>query len=251
MARQAVTPEFYEALVAAYRENPGAHSHAASTVGCDRRTAKRGWEEGWQRSVGHGRPALPWARPIRDVIADEQAEARRRLAAIEEREHEVVERERALRVHIDREKVRQEAVQRRTEWAAATQEARRNAHGVARVVGELLPVVLRKVEGLKADLDAAELTPAKAVHMARELTQAARMANEALHLALQTEHLAVGAPTEIVGVHDMAMTVEEAVRTIIDGRASLERARMRRTVTLPPSIEAALAVDGTGNGGIR
>lgn len=64
----------YEALLRSYRETPENPNAAAKIAGCDHRTARRGLEDGWPRYS---------FRPIREVLAEEEAAARARRYEIE------------------------------------------------------------------------------------------------------------------------------------------------------------------------
>ena len=72
MASPAQTKAMYEALVAAFRAQPANARHAAKVAGCDRATARRAWERGWDE---------PWAPAISAKLEAERKRGRR-LAAV-------------------------------------------------------------------------------------------------------------------------------------------------------------------------
>jgi hypothetical protein len=173
-------------------------------------------------------------RPIKDVVNEERAIARQRHEELAKREAALAERERGVRALMDQSKSREDAIGRRQEWATACTAARRNSMGAIRAIAGLLRAALSHADRIRAKLEKAkDLDPFAAVRLIKELTSAARQANEALHIALQTEHLAIGAPTEIVGLQDMGMSLEEAVSEIEEAKAALARAQ-RAGLALPP-----------------
>jgi len=84
MGRRKITPEFYSALLDAFRERPGNAQGAADAVRrdarsggtCTRRTAAKAWSLGWP----------PYdMKPIREVLELEQIAARATLEEARER----------------------------------------------------------------------------------------------------------------------------------------------------------------------
>jgi hypothetical protein len=78
MAEPAHSRELWDLLLAAFRQRPGNFAEVGRLANCHWRTAKRAWTEGWTDA--------PWARPIKDILAEElvvEREAERQ--ALEER----------------------------------------------------------------------------------------------------------------------------------------------------------------------
>ena len=104
MATARLSRETYEKLVKAFREQPGNVSHAIRAAKVGPRTARRAWMRGWD--------APSWARPIQDVFAQEQIQAR---ASLERKRAE-----KGARIRDDRERVpihRPRQKQGRNHWA--------------------------------------------------------------------------------------------------------------------------------------
>ena len=67
MSARAITKEFVDAVVLAFAASPGNAAAVAAQVGCDHRTAKKAWSQGWPK---YGVP------PVSETIAEQQAAAR-------------------------------------------------------------------------------------------------------------------------------------------------------------------------------
>jgi hypothetical protein len=65
VARRHIDQTFFDSLCAAFRAASGAFAHVGRLCGCDYRTARRGYEQGWR----------PQFMPIRDVLAAEKQAA--------------------------------------------------------------------------------------------------------------------------------------------------------------------------------
>jgi hypothetical protein len=223
MPRRIFTQDDYNTLVSAFRKVPGNISGASRLAGVAPKTARRGWNEGWPERH---------QKPIRVVLEEEAAEVRKRLEEAAERERKLEERERALRPLVDGERERLGAIARREEWSKACAASRHNAQAMLVSIGKLLNTALAKVGSLREDLLKQELSPLQWVRLTRDLITSGRQVAEALHLTLQTEHLALGQPTDIVGLAPMAMTLDEAQKEIAAAQNALDRARARKA--LPP-----------------
>lgn len=234
-----ITRDDYDALLHAYRKVPGNFSGASKATGCCRATCRRGWEIGWPR----------WGfKPIKDVLAEEAAEVRRRLEEVAERERRAQERERRLKPLVDSEKDRLDAMARREQWAQTCKGARSNAQLMLLNINEMLKTAFSRAGEVKRLLTEAEFTPLQWLRVTRELTATGRMVTEALHLTLQTEHLALGQPTEILGLMPMEVTLEEAQVEIRAAQEALERVRRKRAL---PAPAPQLAEAGGGLGGAQ
>lgn len=226
---RAITKEDYDAITAAFRKMPANFSGASRATGCCRATCRRAWEVGWPR---YGFTA------VREVLAQEAAEVRRRMEEVAERERKAAERERALRPTVDAERDRADSMMRREQWAQACKASRANAQLMLVTVNDLLKTAFAQADKVKKALAAADLPPSQWVKLTRDLVSAGRQVTEALHLTLQTEHLALGQPTEIVGLQPMELTLEEAEREIAAAQRAVERARQRRQ--LPPHADGTI-----------
>ena len=205
--------QFYEKLLDAYRDNPGNHAGAAKVVGCARKTAKRGWDIGWAKH--------DWAPPIKDVIAQEQVQARARIqqekdAAIEQAwaEEEAIvtqtpvgaDRTQAyLDAQAERAKAKEQAIATRkaegqmvggirqaaSNSAAALLRISNGINLLAERVNKELTTMAASPKDFK--VGAALVTINKYASAVRDLTIAGKT-------AVELERLHLGDPTSIVGV---------------------------------------------------
>jgi len=216
MSRRAVTREFYDALVAAFRASPGHFTAASRQACCEPRTAKRGWELGWV-------PRLQWARPIRDVLEDEKLAARAEQRRVEEEDRKAAQ--------VERDKVRQDAVK------ALAQEGQMLAAARANVLAELasatqaLPAMRKLIEHARdAMLDPTyKPTPAQSIKLFREFNLGIRYMVDATDRLIEAERRAKGEPTAVLGIvgADGEMSFEDAKQTIEHVTGLYELARER------------------------
>ena len=219
MPRRIFTQEDYQTLVDAFRKVPGNVRGASRLANVAPATARRGWHQGWPERG---------QKPIKDVLAEEAATVRRRLEEAAERERKLEERERALRPLVDGERERLDAIARREDWARSCSAARHNAQTMLETVGKLLDSAFARSELIRGKLAELDLTPQQWLRITRDLVSAGKTVTEALHLALQTEHLALGQPTDIVGLAPMSMSLEEAREEIRLAQRAIARAAERR-----------------------
>ncbi len=240
--RPRLSLQFYEKLLDAYRANPGNHAGSAKVVGCARKTAKRGWDFGWNK--------FEWAPPIKDVIAQEQVSARARVQQSEEMETETQWAiEEALATDTPLGEVRQQAyLDRQAERAKAKEQAiaARKAEGqmvggIRKAATQSAASLLRIGNGINALADrvdkelatmaakpkdfkvgAALVTINKYASAVRDLTIAGKT-------AVELERLHLGDPTSIVGVQlegafdeapmdDVMREISKAAQAIADAK---------------------------------
>jgi len=245
--RSGISRDFYSKLVDAYRDKPENHSHAAKVAGTDWRTAKRAWETGWNTLRGHGAMHAPWAVPIRDLIAEEQDAARKRLAGANTDTAPVAAAmaDRNVAEEAEHERVRRDAVTRREEWGRASTSVRRNAMVVLSLQAEVLRVMHARLADWKADLETMPMTGAQAIKFMREVGLSVRIVSEALLGAQQVENLAVGRPTDILGLLPISgdtFTPDEAEAIVERAYSVMERARRQRAMNVRQSTPAPPAI---------
>lgn len=213
----------------------GGYAAAAKTAGCDARTAKRGFHDGWP---DYGLDS------IAGIIAKEQAGAR---AAIEGELSEAAE---ASVAEVAKEKAaaRKDAIKARAEEGKLVRAARGNIvellesgrellagyRKLAPRVTKLLASIDRKIEAILEDdsttgveemLDLVERTAA----VLWRLSTSARASTSAGMQALQMERLLLGQPTEIIGVTDLdSMNEDEAIAELEEAAAVAARMKKRR-----------------------
>ncbi len=199
MGRKAVTPELYEALVAAFRD---AESHkgeegvnmaaAARLARCDQRTAKRGYERGW---------SAKGMLPIRSLLIREHMEARARL--------QQEARAQAERAENERQAARAQAVQARVQEGQMVTVARATSLQALALANHLLTGGRALAAQVKDALEAeAKRPPGERMALGPALTLLGRVAaagesiNRAAHQAMVMERLHLGRPTEVIAMVD-------------------------------------------------
>lgn len=211
-----LTKEQYQLVLAAFREHPGREfKRAANAAGLrDPRCAKRAWEVGWREFPDER------ARPIRDVLAQEEEEA----AKLAQRE-EVRRREAAQRAAQEGdEAVRREAAERRAAMLQLAKGVRGTlAAGLASLqhAGRAIVAVMQTFgEDSIAELRA---MPAKEkLKVARDYTLAVERVTLSYEAVDRIARLDDERPTEILGVE---VSMEEAAREIEAAHRTLALAR--------------------------
>lgn len=228
MARRVITREFYDSLVEAYAAHPDNSAAAARAVGCDPRTAKRGWMLGW--------PSYEWARPIKDVIAEQQ-EAARALAVQHQREQEQQEaagrRDASARIH---QAALLDAAQQREQDAKLARGAKQLSIAANATAMHLLQrgyAISSKI----TDDELAALPVAQRVRTMRIIAEFAKDAVACAEASIKLERLILGEPTEVTHtthahVHT-AVAPDEMAETIARAQRAVERAREAGILDVP------------------
>lgn len=201
----------YDRVLAAFRESPGNFSHAARAGGVNWRTAKKLWEVGW--------PSRQWARPIHDVLAEEQAGARAAIAAKLARERELADAE--------AEKARTMAVEIGAIETQILQGARRNVAAVFGLSAKLVPAMdalVGYVRGIlldannqprpHADLVKAGIDPDRALRIIGQHALILQRAFSVGFDVIQLRRAAEGLPTQVIGVANVDMSAEQALEEL-------------------------------------
>ncbi len=201
MAGRALTKSFYDALVNAFRETPGRPTVAANKVGCDKRTASRGWYNGWPRMQ-------PWALPIMQVLKDEKAANLVETAMIRTRANK--ESEAILAAATKRSA---EAAKRESDSQIALAET---VLGMSRSVARILPGLDRLCEVINDRIELAASEPSSvelidAVGLVSEMTKNGERLAKMHSVLMETQRLALNQPQKIVGYADLSgITAVEA-----------------------------------------
>lgn len=190
MPRRAYTRDLYDRLVEGFRDAPGNFSQAGRHAGCGRRAAKRAWEQGWSN--------LPWARPIRDVLAEERTTA---LALCADRAKAREEREAA-----QREAARDHAVQTvavEEEILGRSREVILRCLGVAQQLEPAMETLAQRVTS-EAIAHGDAISAAEAMRlMGRFVTVVGQLVRASEQL-VKLGHVERGTPSEIVEVRPPA-----------------------------------------------
>lgn len=216
--RRAYTRKLYDALVEGFRLAPANAAHAARVAGCERRCAKRAWEEGWR--------GLPWARPIREVLAEETQAARARAATEERRRREADDAR--------REAARQEGIEAEAQERSMLKAARQDVLAAAVVSAELVPtmralaVVIRNAV---IDPDSGRVRDKPLVDAKTSMTLLSRWTGMVGKVVYAAEVLAQLGRTErgqanaIVGHVEVEMSPEQTEEELLAGVELLARLR--------------------------
>ena len=218
-----INQERYDAMLTAYRHDPGNHRAAARKTGADRRTVAKAWEKGFPEKG---------LQPIKDIIDLEREASRARLAAARELELTTIAKAEADRVIEDKALATVDAVSSRTAEAKIVRKARDNATILLETVEELLigasDLSLRLKENLK-DLTVDALTRTEVIEALKAVGSLAKQANETAKISMQMERVLLGTPEKTIGVN-INMSQDEAVKELKLANQALQRARERGIV---------------------
>lgn len=235
MAHAFQTKTRYEAVVEGFRRAPGNYMQAAQYAGCGWRAAKILWNRGW---VKH-----QWARPIKDVLADEQA---LKQEAVGRR----IRGERAVQ-DAQADKARAEVEQAREAEAELLGLARKNVRAAFALSAQLIPAMVGCVEVVKYHtIDPKTQKPYTPADMKIDAVQAMGLitrygltlqrAYGVAESLVQLEMARRGEAGQILGISQVAsMTPEEAAREIEEQEVCLalirESGQHLRLVKNPPA----------------
>lgn len=224
--RRAVTREFYDSLVIAYRDAPGNASYASRRALCDRRMAKRGWDLGW--------PQYPWAKPISLVLKEESEAAQAQVRAAHVRAQEDADAQRDL--------ARQESIEARKQEQQMLKAARSDVLAALVLAAELVPS-MREIKHIIAEQLAPDPVTGKRPRIPLQLamgllTRHATLVQKAVGAAeavIQLSRLERGASTVNVGVGvpDEELSEDQILEEMEACQQVLERAM--KTRALPPA----------------
>jgi len=211
VARRAITQQLYNALVDAFRLQPGNYQNASKHAGCAWETAKRAWNQGWVRQFS-------WAVPIKQILEEEAINSRAERARLHE-----VDRLKQLEI---RDLARQDAVKANVEEAKLTSVSRQSALMMSAIAQPLLAgaivMVRRGVELMKQDTTA---TLPQILRYAESAANILRSANAAMLDSMNAERLKVGNPLSAIGAGPIGDVSREAALEELEGLLiTLERA---------------------------
>jgi len=239
MGLKGITEELYGRLVEAYRDIPGEAQggvqRAAKAAGCDNRTARKGWEEGFARGWSGAR------RPIREVIWAEQEVARARLAQQQdEAQRKALEAEAMAKAETRRGAIT-DATDSRVEEGRVVRLLRGNALAALGNIARLNQALQKAVVSMHATVEdmvrpdpmtgrPRPLTPQE-MRSLRDLVSATttslRQASDAASKAMECERLLLGEPTRIIGLQIQDLTWAEAQRRVDLAARAMARVQQR------------------------
>lgn len=231
--RRAITRQFYDLLVEGFRQNPGNFTRAAKFAGCDPRMSKRGWEEGWQKWRG-----LAFARPIREIIAEEEADAQQVAArkAAEERKRVADEGNLVRQEQLDRKGQMLNMLKAiRVAMGAGLGSLQRFGVTLARVM-ETFPINPQEIAAMPAG---------KRLSLMREFVRATNMVTESYERLDKMSRLDNEQPTEILGFEPVSLA--DAAREIEEAKAMLDL--MRTEGLIEATVDDQQLTPGNGANG--
>lgn len=187
--RTAITRDFYEKLLIAFRECPGNASFAARRALCDSRTAIRAWRKGWP-----DRDLPPIEKALENEKIEAQAAARKAVLAASEA------------AEAQRELARQEAIESKKQEQQILKVARGDVLA-ALVLGADLVVAMRAaVAAIKRELEMKpdgsppDIKPIAAMQLLARHSQLIQRAVGAAEAVIQLSRLDRGATTAHIGI---------------------------------------------------
>lgn len=173
--------------------------------------AKNGWFDGWPKQA-------TWARPIKDLLYEEEMEAK--AVALKRSEEERKARE------TERELSRQESIERKSEMIRIAKALRGTMGAGVASLQRAGVVVVKVMETLSHDFASGafdKMGPSAKFKLAKEFIEAEARLAEAFERLDKMARLDAGKPTEVIQVEDM--TMEQAVQEIESASALLQLAR--------------------------
>lgn len=179
-------------LVEGFRLAPGNASRAARFAGVDRKTARNAWENGWR--------GLPWARPIKDILAEERQTAMARAAELERRRHEA-----AL---ADQEAARRESIDAAKQEALLLKAGRADVLGILANANSLTPTMRALGDLIRAavldehgrPLPKPGISPREAMDLISRHASVTSKAIDAAEKLIERGRVERGEPGQIIGI---------------------------------------------------
>lgn len=205
-----MTSEVWNILLDAYRKFPGNHNAAAQAAGVGRKTAKRCWDTGYEKSE--------WGkRPISELVKIEMGRARADMSSAERGAH----RE-AIRTAFEDSIV--DLVESRAMWGRIVRRATGNTAASAQLSAILLRGVLPVADKVRQDMEAGDVydTPEKRERVLRLVVSINKMVVDSHMVARELEDNVLGELDDLTGM-TTNMTEEEAMEEIAEAMAAMER----------------------------
>ena len=215
MAYRQISKETYEHLLDAFRDRPGNCSNASRIAGCSPEMAKRGWEEGWS-------PRIPWARCLKQVLKEEQEQARALQRDIEITATKLAREE--------RDKARQDSVKTLAQEGQMVSAGRANVLGMLASATQLLPGVKHLFSELAKDmLNGTIVEPMQRARILTEYSKALKNLVDATTRLIEAERNSKGEPSKIIGLEMTAgnMSITEATEILDEVTALYALAKER------------------------
>lgn len=222
MASRLIDQATYDALMGAYREDPGNAERAARLAKCGRKLARRAWSVGWLDK-------FHWAKPIQLALKEEHT----RIRAEQRRQEEDARR----KGQEERDKARQDALASMAQEGRILALARADVQGALGSASLMLPALRAMAEKAAATIlaDPGQFSPKAATVLLREFATAVRSLATAGEQIIRAERLHKGEPTDILGLSSSPaeMSLEEAFREIKAASSLYELAKRQGLVVEP------------------
>ncbi len=242
MPKHALTAEIYAAALAAFREQPGQYNHAGRSAGIDERTAKRLWE-------GPPYTQWKWARPIKEVLAEESRRDLEHRTAAEAAQREEAEAEQRRLGELAREAAKLDEGILRTargtvlRGLAALSRVSVGADKLAERVGEEL------ARGTDSQGKPLNISARDALRIIKDFSAATKGLLSAFQDLKNIDRLSNNQPTAILGVQMEGLTLEQLEREFSIATVARGEARRRAGVggLLPAGSGADYDVPGSSS----
>lgn len=188
--------------------------------------AARGWNFGWRD--------YPWARPIKQVLADEERLARARASLIEQQAKAVED--------ADRERASKEFVEARAQELQVLKLARSDVLGALAIAAELTPAMRTLGKLVMERINGGNIDPKEAMTLLTRHSQLVARATQAADAIVKLGRLDRGQTTTNVGVGPMTdFSYEQALEELEGAEELLEvvRAKNVRVVEMPALPEGS------------
>ena len=215
-----VNQKTYDALVNAFRLQPGNCSAAARFAGVARNTAIRAWKVGYQ-----DRLAISVLLEQERVKAEQARIEAEQLAQVKAQTIRTETEAYALAL---RGETRDAALEAHEQEGKLVKAARQNVHNLAVVANAAISMAHELVKSAAADLQTpdklAGMTPIQKATLADKLTSIADRGVKLVQGVLEAERLWRGDPTKVIGIVPMEeMSVEEAARIAREAYEAAQR----------------------------
>ncbi len=241
---QKIDRDFYNKCLAFYRDHPGEIRACAEDLQISTGTAMRAWHRGWL-TRGPAGYKWDWARPIKEVCAEDGIAARARLAE-EARE---AQRKAASNMQpsvnpVTLDSAREDAMRSIQEEVRLIRSTNAIAGAIFKMGADLFPSMQEIVASIRLDIAAGNYkgNPTRAL---RDIERYARTMNSAAELANNAqvrEYRRAGKPTDILSIATQQaeeMTMEDYDAELTATVEAFQRAKEQGLALVPSVVTKA------------
>ncbi len=234
----------YETFINAYRRFPWDGTHhkkVAALIGCDERTAKNLWNQGWKGNIAKAR-MFEWARPIKEILLTQQRAARHAFNHNENIPDHIGDAPELPVKRSVQDKQREEAEAARAQEARLIATSRGNVIALQAIIATCLRGALTMTSKIEESFKTGEVSTREAFRIISRLGDLVHQSSAASKSVLEAERLRVGLPQAIIGLVPLTdMTPEQAGQDIQRASMAFERAKRLGIVSLPSGKQIAEA----------